>query len=177
MVRRLTAVYSMFFRVLLLSYFALGAAWGPAFCCCRVRSLVEYCTRQSPAVELAASNESSGNSTSCPRCRAAAEQKQRELAGGISCCSDTSSQRRPDSECPCRQRGEVEFGLSGVVLLGLVNAASGDQCPGELLCYSISAGFDTTAGFSSRLRFWTQFPEKETLFGRALLRAYQTLNC
>lgn len=166
----------MFFRVLLLSYFALGAAWGPAFCCCRVRSMVEYCARLSPAAELADANKSLDNRPSCPRCRAAAEQ-QREVAEKSSCCSNSSGQRAPDSECPCQQRGEAEFGVAGVVLPGFVNAYNGDQCPSELLSQSFTAGIDTVPAFSARFRSREQLPKREALFGRAMLRAYQTLNC
>jgi hypothetical protein len=167
----------MFFRVLLLSYFVLGAAWGPAFCCCRVRSLVEYCTQSVSATEAVASTRSAETAGSCPRCRAAAEQKRRELAGRSPCCSDSTQQRAPDSECPCQQRGEAEFWLVGVELPGFVDACSGSQCPINLLSDSLSWGFASIPTFSSRSNSWDQHPRVGALFGCALLCAYQTFNC
>lgn len=167
----------MFFRVLLLGYFALGAAWGPAFCCCRVRSLVEYCIQSGSATTAIVSSRSAETTGSCPRCRAAAEQNRRELAGVRPCCSDSSQQRAPDSECPCQQRGETEFGLAGVLLPGFVDAFNSNQCPGDSTGYLLSCEFESARVFSSRFLPQDRCTSVEALFGRALLRAYQTLNC
>jgi hypothetical protein len=167
----------MFFRVLILSYFALGAAWGPAFCCCRVRSLVEYCTQRVSATGAVDSTRSAETAGSCPRCRAAAEQKQSELAETSRCCSDSSKQRAPDSECPCQQRGEAEFWLVGAGLPGFVDAFNGDQAPLNMPSDELNWGCDSIPTFSSRSNSWDQHPRVGALFGRALLRAYQTLNC
>lgn len=167
----------MFLRVLLLSYFAVGAAWGPAFCCCRVRSLVEYCTQSVSATEPIDSTRSAETTGSCPRCRAAAEQTLRELAGKSRCCSDSSKQRLPDSECPCQQRGEAEFWLVGVELSGFVDAFNGNLSPLNMLSDSLNWGCDSIPTFSSRSNSRDQHPKVGTLFGRALLRAYQTFLC
>jgi hypothetical protein len=167
----------MFFRVLLLGYFALGAAWGPAFCCCRVRSLVEYCTQFVPATGSVDSTRAIDATGGCPRCRAAAEKKQLELAGTSRCCDDSSRQSTPDSECPCKQRGETEFGLAGVLLPGFVDAFNSNQCPSDSTGYSLSCEFESATVFSSRFLPQDRCTSAEALFGRALLRAYQTLNC
>ena len=175
----------MFWRILLLTCFATGAAWGPAFCCCRVSQLLESGVKLvgnslQPDSPVALNSELSA-SGSCPRCaerkaRSAAERK----ADSRKCCHGIfGEQTVPDSEstCPCRERGEQGSGLWAFAFADQQLERSGSL---EAFAGLLSGNFvgvepdlRMQKGSLSRLLEHPPF----LLFGRALLRAFQTLNC
>ena len=175
----------MFWRILLLTYFATGAAWGPAFCCCRVSQLLESGVKLvgdslQPGSPVALDSELS-TSGSCPRCaarkaRTAAERK----ADAQKCCHGIfGEQTVPDSQstCPCRERGEQGSGLWAFAFADqqLERSVSLEAFAGPLSgnLAGIEPDLRKQRGSSRQLLEHPPF----LLFGRALLRAFQTLNC
>ena len=168
----------MIWRILLLTYFATGAAWGPAFCCCRLSQLLESgWERITASLSLngsAGPREVGLAGESCPRCRAKAG---RETAPRACCRGAEGEQSDSERNCPCRDRGEGNGGLWSFAFADkqLVRAAS--HSDNNLLLPTATNG----AGGRLRSRQSAQYRLHEhppcSLFGRALLRAFQTLNC
>jgi hypothetical protein len=176
----------MIWRILLLTYFATGAAWGPAFCCCRLSQLLESgWERITVSLFLNGSASLSLNGSagprevglageSCPRCRAKAE---RETAPRACCRGAEGEQSDSERNCPCRDRGEGKGGLWSFAFADqqLVRVASHADSSLLLPTATDGAGDRLRSRQSAHYRLHEHPPG--SLFGRALLRAFQTLNC
>ncbi len=172
----------MFWRILLLTYFATGAAWGPAFCCCRVGQAIEagLALIHTPIPQAAKTEVVGGNAAAngtCPRCRAAAAKSLISEYRSTACCNPSAEPLGSDSDCPCQERGERGVGLWAF-------AFSDQQLQRlELLNELVLVGIATDDG-SNRAEAPAHSHRRDLvgkppflLFGRALLCAHQTLNC
>lgn len=169
----------MFWRVLLLAYFSTGAAWGPAFCCCRVQQLLErgagWLVIAPPSLAgLAGDSARQSAGTTCPRCRAAAEAEENRSR----CCREGWQQQPPvESECPCRERGSRAGGLWSFAFAEqqLLRGAVSADMPEVDFGHGRGVGVEPASSGGAAFESFRDPPF--LLFGRALLRAYQTLNC
>lgn len=175
----------MIWRILLLTYFATGAAWGPTFCCCRVNQLLELAAeRIGCCLAVDSASESSRDTFSagtCPRCRPAVERQAEAptCCVGKTCCAGKKGgeQADPESSCPCRERGERDSGLWSFAFSGqqLVRSIPWSDFVAVLLSATAESGLLLRNIRDGEGRLLECHPY--LLYGRALLRAQQTLNC